>query len=235
MIRIHSAFIYALISNVIKSKDIARRGVKSKKVYRYLSTDDRYETMIVSNGTDCDEFYEILDSLYISRNIVTDIEKLQSNDRMNDQIRHANFDNTTFYKNMHNFTLDNIEKGSQNKNKLSLFAIPLVYFNSLPNSLRFSDEMEAIVEAVVELLRSEITATETEDSIKYVLSDILKEQFDLFVKNCSEITDFNLSGTVLADNEIVDCIYRIVKKEITEAGADNYSDVIKDMEAKIGK
>ena len=73
MMKIHQAMIYGLVHNAITFRKLSASAGK-KRVYRYENSDERYVELIVSNGTLCDEFYEILDALYISPSIVEDID-----------------------------------------------------------------------------------------------------------------------------------------------------------------
>jgi hypothetical protein len=83
MMNIHQALIYGLVHQAISYRSFSL-AAGNKKVYKYQNSDERYVDMIVSNGTLCDEFYEILDSLYISSAIVGDIGVIRDKKRNRD-------------------------------------------------------------------------------------------------------------------------------------------------------
>lgn len=208
MMKIHKAMIYGLVLEAITYQDYSA-AAKGKKVYRYENSDERNVDMIVSNGTLCDEFYEILDALYISSAIVEDIDKIKAKRRKRDLVRSSNYRQTDFAKKLGEFSIKTMHSGHT-----SLFEIPLTYYNSLPNSQRFVAELSNLSAAVIEVLKEELNLWEKATDVKFVLCDILREQFELFMENYKKYAGLN-KGVKASENVVVNIIYRSIKNVVS--------------------
>lgn len=227
MMKIHQALIYGLVHRAIASRHIST-AAGGKKVYKYENSDERYVNMVVSNGTLCDEFYEILDSLYISPAIVTDMEVIKEKKRARDRVKNSNYEATTFAKDLGEFCIEAVHEGPT-----SLFEIPLVYYNSLPNSLRFIDEIAGVVEAVIKTFKDELAIWENSDDARFLLCDLLKKQFMLLIDNCEKFDALNCKNN-LAENPVIDIIYRKVKNSFSTAPEpDDYEQTLDEMRERI--
>ncbi len=227
MMKIHQAMIYGLIHKVITYRKLSS-ATSGKMVYKYENSEERFEDMVVSNGTLCDEFYEILDALYISSAIVEDIGVTRDKKRARDKVRNSNYGDTAFAKDLEDFNLPFLHEG-----KTSLFEIPLAYYNSLPNSIRFTSEITALVDAVIKTFGDELALWEKPEDAKFELCNILKDQFMLLMDNYAGCDKLSLN-TPSVDNEILDIIYRRIKKviEVTPE-PDDYESILEEMKARI--
>lgn len=223
MMRIHAAMIYGLVHGAIQYKSLSP-AVKDKKIFKYETSDERVTNMVVSNGTVCDEFYEVLDSLYIDHQMVKDIQVIREMKARRDHLKHANYEQTTFAKDLENFCIESIHEGPT-----SLFEIPLAYYNSLPNSMRYSGEIASMVEAVIHVIRTEMNTWEKGEDIDYRICRVLKEQFDLLMENFNQYEELRGNMTA-AENPVLDIIYRKIKKEYVKIDGD--AD-IEEMRAKL--
>ncbi len=205
MMRIHQALIYGLVHRSISLRNISNESA-GKKVFKFENSEERFTNMVVSNGTLCDEFYEILDSLYISPAVVKDMELIKESKRTRDKVRNSNYDETTFAKDLEEFCIPNVHEG-----KTSLFEIPLVYYNSLPNSLRFINEISGIIDAVIQTFKDELAQWENADDAGFILCDLLKEQFMLLMDNFDKYEKLRCN-CIAAEHPVLDIIYRRVKK-----------------------
>lgn len=227
MMKIHQALIYGLIHKVITYRFIST-AAGGKKVYKYENSDERYVDMIVSNGTLCDEFYEILDSLYISPAVVEDMEKIKEKKRARDKVRNSNYAGTTFAKDLAEFHLDILHDG-----ETSLFEIPIAYYNSLPSSLRFVNEISGLVNAVIQTFKDELAQWENPNDAKFLLCDLLKKQFMLMVNNFEQYETLNRGGKV-SENPVIDIIYRRVRASFSTAPEpDDYEQALEEMRARL--
>ncbi len=189
--------------------------------------------MIVSNGTPCDEFYEILDSLYISATIVEDIRKVVEQKHTHDSNRHANYEQTAFAKSIADFTVD-VPRNEELASPLSLFVIPVLYYNSLPNNKRYMGEISTLVAAVIKIFEEELMVVEKPIEARLRLCQVLSEQFELFVENCSKFTTLSM-GNDLLDHPVVDIVYRKIKNTFSDCAPDNCNELIEAMRALIKK
>ena len=227
MMKIHQALIYGLIHKVITYRFIST-AAGGKKVYKYENSDERYVDMIVSNGTLCDEFYEILDALYISSAIVEDVHFIKQKKRTRDEVRNSNYRDTNFAKDLDEFSIEVLHKG-----KTSLFEIPLAYYNSLPNSQRFTGEISALVDAVIKTFRDELEHWERGNDAKFILCQVLTEQFKLLMNNYRDYATLR-NNIEAKDNPVINMAYRKIKKLLLEAPEpDDYEQTLMDMKAMI--
>ena len=227
MMKIHQAMIYGLVHNAITFRKLSASAGK-KRVYRYENSDERYTELIVSNGTLCDEFYEILDSLYISSSIVEDIQRVKNKKNAKDRVRNANYVDTVFYNDLQNFQIDTLHEG-----QASLFEIPVAYYNSLPNSRRFDDEISAIVDAVVKTFEDETYMWEKAEDARFILCNQLVEQFNLFLDNFEKCEALRANLSV-QDHPVVDMIFRKIKNVLeTDPEPDEVEETIEAMKARV--
>jgi len=229
MMKIHQAMIYGLLHKAITFRRLSASAGK-KRVYRYENSDERYLDLIVSNGTLCDEIFEILDALYISSAVVEDIDVVRMKRRKKDSVRNANYKDTVFYEDLENFHLS---AENYHENVASLFEIPMTYYNTLPNNRRFDDEIAALVEAVIKTLSDEIYTWEKPEDARFILCDELIKQFNRFVDNypTCELLNANLP---LADNPVVDIIYRKIKNVLSmDPEPDDLDGKLEEMKARI--
>ena len=227
IMRIHQALIYALIHKAITYRTLSQVA-KNKRVYKYENSDERYVDLVVSNGTLCDEFYEILDALYVSASIVGDIHVIRQRKRGRDETRNSNYSDTVFAKDVEEFNLACMHEG-----KTSLFEIPLAYYNTLPNSKRFASEITALVDAVIKTFQDEISTWESGDDVKFMLSNILSEQFFLLMDNYDKYESLNCH-TKASENAVLDIIYRKIRKVVeTTPEPEDYEDTIAKMRERL--
>ena len=69
------------------------------------------------------------------------------------------------------------------ENATSLFAIPLMFYCTLPNSGRYISEITAMVEAVIDVFREEYSKWEKEEDVKFVLCTRLTDELTLLKRN----------------------------------------------------
>ena len=227
MMRIHQAMIYGLVHGAIQRHDLSL-AAPGKRVYKYENSDERFVDLVVSNGTLCDEFYEILDALYISSAIVEDVHFIKQKKRTRDEVRNSNYRDTNFAKDLDEFSIEVLHKG-----KTSLFEIPLAYYNSLPNSQRFTGEISALVDAVIKTFRDELEHWERGNDAKFILCQVLTEQFKLLMNNYQDYATLR-NNIEAKDNPVINMAYRKIKKLLLEAPEpDDYEQTLMDMKAMI--
>ena len=262
--KIHKAFVYGLIHNAIQQRPLSAVA-NGKKVYLYRDSDNRDVELQVPNGTLCDEFYEILDALYVNSKVVEDIGLIKSRKRAMSEAKNCNYENTEFFRDMAKFNLlrliedmENPEshntcsgtqrgleelkkelrenKEARNKqqtddwefadaeddgkryveNATSLFAIPLMYYCTLPNSGRYVSEITAMVEAVIDVFREEYTKWEKEEDVKFVLCTRLVDELNLLKRNYQFYEKY-LRAPAANENVVIDIIQRKIRDVILTA------------------
>ena len=263
--KVHKAFVYGLVHNAIQQRSLSAVA-NGKKVFLYRDSDNRDIELQVPNGTLCDEFYEVLDALYVNSKVVEDINLIKNRKRAMSEAKNCNYEGTEFFKDMSNFNLlrligraeenknsngdgqMSIEKLKQLKNTLrenkearyktqkqdwdladlkddgktyvenatSLFAIPLMFYCTLPNSGRYVSEITAMVEAVIDVFREEYTKWEKEEDVKFVLCTRLVDELTLLKRNY-KFYEEELHAPAAHENIVIDIIQRKIRDVILSA------------------
>ena len=262
--KVHKAFIYGLVHHAIQQRPLSAVA-NGKKVYLYRDSDNRDVELQVPNGTLCDEFYEVLDALYVNSKVVEDINLIKNRKRAMSEAKNCNYENTEFFRDMAKFNLlslipdlddagehnscDGTQKGlealkaelRENKearvkthekhwelsdfeddgkryveNATSLFAIPLMFYCTLPNSGRYISEITAMVEAVIDVFREEYAKWEKEADVKFVLCNRLTDELTLLKRNYQFYVDY-LRAPAASENPVIDIIQRKVRDVILSA------------------
>ena len=152
-----------------------------------------------------------------------------------DKMRHANYLSTEFKKSLDKFCIPQSREGYEvpADEKTSLFEIPVYYFASLPNNKRFNGELSAIVDAIIKTFEDELTQWEPKEDVKFLLCDILQEQYDIMMDNYKRYPSLR-NGLEAKDNPVVDAIVRKIRRvvESTPEPAD-YVSMIEKMKEKL--
>ncbi|MBR3594111.1 MAG: hypothetical protein IKL44_05505 [Clostridia bacterium] len=234
MLKIHQAMIYGLVFDAIRHCKYSLTA-DDKMVYKYRNSDDIDVSLAVSNNTPCDEFYEIVDSLYISSFVVSDIDVIKAKKNYKDRMHHANYAETEFKKALDKFVIDEIREGFEipEGEKSSLFEIPVYYYASLPNNKRFLGEISAIIDAVIKTFEDELLMWEEKDDVKFVLCKILDEQYNILMENYEKYPKLRNNYSA-KDNPVIDTIIRKITAivESTPEPSD-YKSMIEKMKEKV--
>lgn len=261
--KVHKSFIYGVIHHAIQQRPLSAVA-NGKKVYLYHNSENRDVELQVPNGTLCDEFYEVLDALYVNSKVIEDINLIKNRKRAMSEAKNCNYEGTEFFRDMAQFNLlhlldienasdydscDGTQKGidklkeelrinkearvkEQNgnwdfsevqddgkryvENATSIFAIPLMYYCTLPNSGRFISEITAMVDAVIDVLREEYSKWEKEEDVKFVLCTRLVDELTLLKRNYHFYVE-KLRAPSATDNVVIDIIQRKIRDVIMSA------------------
>ncbi len=277
--KVHKAFVYGLIHHAIQQRPLSAVA-NGKKVFLYRDSNDRDQELQVPNGTLCDEFYEVLDALYVNYKVVEDIGLIKSRKRAMSEAKNCNYENTEFFRDMARFNLfymlhdmddahdydtcDGTQKSldalkeelrinkearikAQGKNwdpsqmlddgkryvenSTSLFAIPLMFYCTLPNSGRYISEITAMVEAVIDVFREEYSKWEKKEDVKFVLCTRLTDELNLLKKNYDKYVKY-LRAPAASENIVIDIIQRKIRDVILSAPEPEDYEVLLDKVAK---
>lgn len=225
MIRIHSSLIYGIVHGFIVVYPSSQIYDKEKKIFALEDEEGDVNPLIVSNGTECDEFYEVLDALYRDSASVERIFDMAREHRRYDEESSRNYNDCSFVKDAKSFSI-----GKSHGGETSLFEIPLMYYNSLPKAKLDGNELATMVDAVVNVLEQEINRYEKEEDRKPLLAIRLQEQFALFVKNFNN-DEYNKKyairkNTSISENSVVRVVLKKLSKKIKELDVYNASEKI---------
>ena len=102
------------------------------------------------------------------------------------------------------------------ENPTSLFAIPLMFYCTLPNSARYLSEIDAMVDAVVDVFREEYTKWEKAEDVKFVLCTRLTDELNLLKRNYKYYMEY-LRAPLPTENPVIDIIQRKIRDVILSA------------------
>ncbi|MGN0115272.1 MAG: hypothetical protein ACI396_08085, partial [Acutalibacteraceae bacterium] len=212
MRKIHKAFIYGLVYGRIV---MARISDDDERVYKYFDSEERKIDLVVSNGTRCDVFYEVLDALYFDRQAVSTLRGFISDvRRKSEEEGYKSFEESDFYNSiceLRHKKIVNFGDNIVNAERMSMFEIPLLYCNSLPTQSKDTDEMLNMIEAVKEIICAEVkVCTNNADVLPSRIAKALIAQYNLLVDNY-EANKIALRSGIFSD-EVVESTYGIVYK-----------------------
>lgn len=232
MIRVHSSLIYGIVHGFIVVYPSSQVYDKDKKIFALEDEEGDINPLVVSNGTECDEFYEVLDALYRDSASVERIFEMAKERRRFDEEASCNYADCGFVKDATTF---NIGKGHYGKT--SLFEIPLMYYNSLPKAKLDGNELATMVDAVISVLEQEINRYEKEDDRRPLLAIRLQEQFKLLVQNFNNDeynAKYNLrKNTVVHENSVVRVVFKKISRKIKTLDIYNSTEKIDALKALI--
>jgi len=214
--RIHLAFFYGLVYELIQRRQIT--SYDPNKVYYQLDRGDGdFADLVVSNGTPCDEFFEVLNSLYRDRSAVEDILAVAEKYRMKDSEKHTDYDRTFFARQIAKLHVPYSDEPLNAEKTLdSVFAIPLLYNKSVPNSERDDAELMLMIESIIEAFTTEPDTFDREKDKSSHLQQIMFNQLKLLEKRYNEDLSRFLQPTSISndydDNEVVRWIKRMLKE-----------------------
>lgn len=221
---IHQALFYGLVFDIIKRHEPSKYA---PGVFEYIYKDGRngFKSFLVSNGTACDEFYEVLDALYFDRAAVTSIHRSVDEIRQKDIDGSKSYEGTEFAKRATSMERDKFvdltdaieeEREILRTSDVSVFEIPLIYYNSLPAQKKDIDEIETMVDAIMEAINREITATCKKKDIKPLLAQLTEKHFVLLKENYEKAPEFFGRGIDLMSNDVMQAICKKIEEKFED-------------------
>ena len=211
MVKIHSALIYGIIHEMIVLREPSQHD-RGKKIFELENLDGELTPLVVSNGTDCDEFYEILDALYMDRASVEEIHSMAKKRGKRDIEKNHNYDQSMFFRD-----LEELRIAEGHEAPTSIFEIPLKYYNSLPRRMIDDNELSIMIDSVIRVLNDEVGQFEKSYDQAPYLCKLLEEHFKLLILNFNndkyEKAYSIRKNTQLDNNIVIGMIFRKISKE----------------------
>ena len=180
-IRIAKAFVYALISGKIGYRKHDKNGYNF--CYEIVDSTIRSPQLIVSNGTNCDQFYEMLDALTLCPRYVDRLLDLYIDDVNNEKSLGNDFQSTAFYqKYSGGFAVEEFTS----EPFLNILDIPLLYKASAGTNY-IPAWGEAILSATFEIINELLVVLEEKNVIDDERGEFLIKIFDNFVSNLDKL------------------------------------------------
>lgn len=226
MLKIHSALVYGIVHGMIVTHPSSRYDAK-KRIYALEDTEGDMTSLVVSNNTECDEFYEVLDALYRDRASVSKIYDMQEERCRYDIESNRRYNESAFVRDTANFKI-----GDGHDAPTSIFEIPLAYYNSLPRSKMDDNEVSIMIDSVISVLEREISRYEQEVDREAFLANRLEVQFKLLVDNFKAY-DVLQKNTTIQENRVVNMVFRKVTNKLKKLGVYRVDDRVEELRALI--
>ena len=231
MVKIHSALIYGIVHGMIITHPSSRYDAK-KRIFALEDTEGDRTALIVSNNTECDEFYEVLDALYRDRASVENIYKMQEERCIFDIDSNRRYVDSAFVRDIETFRI-----GDGHPAPTSVFEIPLCYYNSLPRSKMDDNELSIMIDSVISVMENEICKYEQEVDRDPFLAERLEKQFRLFIDNFKNDAynenDAMRKNTDIIDNRVVNMVLRKVSNKLKKLNTYDCVKTIDELKALI--
>ena len=219
----HVALICGLVLGLIRKFPSTKYD--KKRVFKIIGEDGDHISLTVSNGTECDEFYEILDALYRDKENANMLIEAAEGYNKNDMEKNFTYNQSAFVRFLNSFRIPD-----SHNNPTSLFEIPLVYYNSLPSAMTDNNEISIMIDAVIYLLETVVKKLERAQDQNAYLCKLLEEQFELLVSsfNNDEFDKkFNLrKNTEIYDNIVISKVSQKIIKKLKEVDVSDCADRI---------
>lgn len=184
--QVYAAFFWALANNYVELYDAGAE----KKAYRLMLDDDSDlsmgdDVLVVSNGTECDHLYEVLDAFAIYPELVEKV--LRKIDRMTlEDVDCATPVSEGFLMDdLNSFRLREYPLGESNRVR-SIFDVPILMKRSLKSELYFEENVLHILRAEISEIRRYLLRFVTKKDLPTVMGGILRQQYELFMKDIEE-------------------------------------------------
>ncbi len=231
MVKIHSALVYGIVHGMIITHPSSRYDAQ-KRIYALEDTEGDRTSLVVSNNTECDEFYEVLDALYRDRASVAKIYEMQEERCKYDIDSNRRYTESAFVRDTSNFKI-----GDGHVAPTSVFEIPLAYYNSLPRSKMDDNELSIMIDSVIAVMEKEVGRYEQEVDRDPFLASRLEAQFRLFIDNFNNDAynenDAMRKNTSIEDNRVVNMVFRKVCNKIKKLNTFKFDEKIEELRTLI--
>ncbi|MBQ8894768.1 MAG: hypothetical protein IJ043_10235 [Clostridia bacterium] len=220
MKRIHKAMLYGFIFQLIE-KRMSSVHDPNKLVYEYIDGRNGTKKFIVSNHTKCDRLFEVLDSLYFDRYAVHSIHGVADKKRKKEFEASTLYEETTFARYLPEMDrmmlVDSMDRRALAAEKLqdkqvSLFEIPLLYWNSLPK--KDAAELEIMVDAIFEIIELEISTFVDADDANPLIAKTIRDHYNMLYEN------YNLCPAVYTGSDRIGIkenpAVKVIRKKVLE-------------------
>lgn len=185
LLSIHRAFLLGLAYRRI---DWAEAAAGSSNVYRFESSSSRDEDFVVSNGTPCDQFYEVVDALTINPVAVDDILSAITRRiaKEREHMRLESFEESTLGQTLATgIRLDQLRHDfpAFASARFSIFDVATFCALSMPSEEYVEELLFSMVTDFLAVLRDEISAITDAEETKAKVAAVVQSQFALFGEN----------------------------------------------------
>lgn len=234
---IDAAFFWGLLGNYISyGREDLRKKVYKINVDEFPSFTSEDEELVVSNGTPCDNFYEVLDAITIFPMVVKAILEKRDNkidDELNKQI---GVKKSYLFRMLEKFRVGEFpinagpdvddEEESAIGTCRSIFEIPLLMKRSVPAEEYYEESMIHLMNTILQEIKDYMTRFCNKTEFQKDYAELLMAQYELFSDNvAAEAVE---SGAIYQDS-LFTRICNMVAKELEAQYQEEYAENIRAM------
>jgi hypothetical protein len=181
----------ALLTGLAYKKIIRSEVNEGRYVYQYVPDGKTEQAFVVSNGTPCDQFYEVVDALEIDPVAVTEIHATVKQYRATrlEQTRNATFAASPFARVLaEGIALSELDQPDSlgdgvGRRVNTVFDVAALYALSLPKEDFSDDALRQLSRDFLEFVHSEVLSLEDPADADEVFEHVLRQQFETFKHN----------------------------------------------------
>ncbi len=182
-----AAFFWGIVGGYVGYYQERTKSYYSLRNPKELKLDVDSAELVVSNGTVCDRFYEVLDAMSIYPELVTKI--LERNDRMieNEINRDKTLeDSELMRKILKDLKVTEYKLDDDNKKPRSIFDLPMLLKRSMTTDAYDEEKITRLLEVEIKEMKKFFYKYCEEKEYVARVSDFLMSQFELFLANVEE-------------------------------------------------
>lgn len=212
---IYAAFFWGIIGHFIDLYE--DNTVSDAKIYKLkrdeLNMDD--DRLVVSNGTDCDKLYEVLDAIAIYPELVTKILKKIADLTEDDVNDKSPLEEGILYAFLEDFKMPEPGIGADNVPARSIFDIPVLMKKSVTPDLYYEENVISILKVELTEIRNYLSRFLSHKELCDKMSEILLDQFNKFI---DDIKLEAANDPSLLKGSLFDRICSIISEEFGKMG-----------------
>lgn len=216
--QIYRAFVMGLLFNLISYRKIS----EGKYLYRLQLNGVETEEFVVSNGTPCDHYYEVLNALIINPVVVSTILSYMDK-KFNIERNNAGkvtFENSLFCKHLEKLRSDEFKKDG-----LTLFDLALLLKVSMPGADFDKKVGKDIMKEALALTYDYMKTIVLGDDLDWVYGNFIYAQMEKFDKNI----DWYFENWRDNFSDYIDDLLQIASNEVENKGLNMLSEKIQAM------
>ncbi len=179
---IYAAFFWGLIEGYVKLYEENSRSVYKLEVDT-LDMDD--SKLIVSNGTECDKFYEVLDAVSIYPELVEKINSRIDHVIENEVNGNKSVEEGILFSGISRLSIKEPGLGKKNETvpATSIFSIPMLMKKSTTQEEYYEEDVINIIRVEIAEIRRYLENFIPDKEIPEMMGNILLEQFSKYIKD----------------------------------------------------
>lgn len=247
---IHAALFWGLLTGIVEFDRKSRPSV-----YRLRFADGSSGEMMVSNGTDCDNLYEVLDSFTISPlNVKKILEQVESKIERQRFLKKP-INKSLLREGLDKFKLVEYTHPAEMNTPHTLFDIPMLMQKSKPADEYDVTELRHLMINIFAEVKKYLKGYFNDAELQKYYGTLLYNQATLFLNNMKTENELSQSkldvlkkealanGTALPeelaewdgvyDDELFRSLMRLMESELTDCFMDEEADALKDMAERL--